>query len=1100
MNSRRDGQDGSGDRSSRWIPGARLADGAMEGSWWRPAEEDQGGLDGTILCTLCPRQCMLKPGDRGFCFVRENRDGRMVLSTFGRSTGLCIDPIEKKPLFHFYPGTSVLSLGTAGCNLGCKFCQNWDISKSRQVERLSAKAEPDQIVAAALEHRCRSVAFTYNDPVVWAEYAIATARACRQAGVAAVAVTAGYIQPEARGPFFEAMDATNIDLKGFTESFYWKTTSAHLQPVLDTIRYVHRETDCWMELTNLMIPGVNDSPDDFRRMCEWILGNVGDRVPLHLTAFHPDFRMMDRPPTPLETLLEAHQIAIGCGLKYIYIGNVANDHQSTRCPHCGHPVVLRHGYTIDAYHLTDGNCSACGGTIAGRWGAAVGRWGARRQPIFIANQISSPQGLHGMQPSNPSVTLPEWTIDQWRVIHRQAARWLALSAMQQTLPSEPASEELTELAGVELEGCFVSVRRGKLLRGCCGSLGRGRLEDQLRTCSYRTACEDHRMASLSPIELQYLDLEVTVLGPCEPLLGGADQWPSQIVLGTHGLRLRYRDHQGVLLVSVPIEQGWNVEQFLGGLCRKAGLQERAWKELPVTIERFEGRVHGAPLIDALPELPKTARRGTIHPDQVKNLRALVGSNMLAIAQGATPSYTAPDLPDGTVQGLVLSLWEEGAASAMAHLIRLSLRPGVPLQSTLFELAKTASQILQQARPGRHLQVQVELAVLTDPVPIGGTLANERWAGRTPSVADLEESGLDWRGHDPGRRAIVAMQGGERVSVTWDAFSTPDALIDQGLQHLTRRAAPVTIYSMAVVATKPQGIATSAAGAQMGPGIRPPAVAGSFYPATDEERWHGEAPWIVQAPAERQSVLAAMVPHAGWGYCGKIVSELFSSIEFPKSVLLIGPKHTREGVDWAVSPHRAWEIPDSTPMEVDLPLTEQIATHVTGMQLDVAAHRREHGIEVLLPMLKRWSPSSRIAAMVLADGSWSEIQRAAVELAEVIRRQATRPLLVVSSDLNHYAADAENRRRDAMALEAIQTGDPEQLLAVCREQRISMCGVIPAALVMETLRQLGCDARWHLQRYATSADAGGDPRRVVGYAGGYWLNASNPPQVQEARSS
>jgi AmmeMemoRadiSam system protein B len=415
------------------------------------------------------------------------------------------------------------------------------------------------------------------------------------------------------------------------------------------------------------------------------------------------------------------------------------------------------------------------------------------------------------------------------------------------------------------------------------------------------------------------------------------------------------------------------------------------------------------------------------------------------------------------------------------------------------LAKTASQILQQARTGRHLQIQLELAVLTDPVPIGGTLANVRWAGRTPSVADLEASGLDWRGHDPGRRAIVAMQGGERVSVAWDAFSTPDALIDQGLQHLTRRAAPVTIYSMAVVATRPQGIATSAAAAQTGPGIRPPAVAGSFYPATEEERWHGEAPWIVQAPSQRQSVLAAMLPHAGWGYCGKIVSELFSSIDLPKSILLIGPKHTREGVDWAVSPHRAWEIPESAPMEVDLSLTEQIATHVTGMQLDVAAHRREHGIEVLLPMLKRWSPSSCIAAMVLADASWSEIQRAAVELAEVIRLQPVRPLLVVSSDLNHYAADAENRRRDALALEAIQRGDPEQLLAVCREQRISMCGVIPAALVMETLRQLGCDARWHLQRYATSADAGGDPRRVIGYAGGFWLDGSSQPQAQEARS-
>lgn len=294
----------------------------------------------------------MKPGDRGFCFVRQNVDGQMALTTYGKSTGFCIDPIEKKPLNHFYPGTAVLSFGTAGCNLGCKFCQNWDISKSREVERLSQLATPDTIAVAAKATNCRSVAFTYNDPIIWAEYAIDTAEACRREGVKSVAVTAGYISPAARPAFFHAMDAANVDLKAFTEEFYHKITYSQLQPVLDTLRWLKHESDVWFEITNLLIPDANDSPDEVRRMCDWILEAVGADVPVHFTAFHPDFRMTDRGRTPHETLLQAKQIAIEQGIRFAYVGNV-NDvkNQSTWCPSCQHLLIKRNHYQIGRAHV-----------------------------------------------------------------------------------------------------------------------------------------------------------------------------------------------------------------------------------------------------------------------------------------------------------------------------------------------------------------------------------------------------------------------------------------------------------------------------------------------------------------------------------------------------------------------------------------------------------------------------------------------------------------------------------------------------------------------------------------------------------------------------
>jgi pyruvate formate lyase activating enzyme len=310
---------------------------------------------------------------------------RMVLTTYGRSSGFCIDPIEKKPLNHFYPGSAVFSFGTAGCNLACKFCQNWDISKSRDMDRLMDQASPEMIAQAAQQSGCRSVAFTYNDPVIFAEYAIDTARACHALGLQTVAVTAGYIHAEPRREFHAVMDAANVDLKAFTEEFYYKLTGAHLQPVLDTLVYLHHETQVWTEITTLLIPGHNDSDAEIRRMSRWILQELGPDVPLHFTAFHPDFRMQDIPATPPETLARARAIALEAGIHYVYTGNVHDrEGGTTYCPGCRRALIVRDWHRILEYRLTDhGHCPDCGTAIAGRFGHYEGDFGARRIPVHL---------------------------------------------------------------------------------------------------------------------------------------------------------------------------------------------------------------------------------------------------------------------------------------------------------------------------------------------------------------------------------------------------------------------------------------------------------------------------------------------------------------------------------------------------------------------------------------------------------------------------------------------------------------------------------------------------------------------------------------------
>ncbi len=363
-----------------WKPGqTSRPSNVVSTRYWQKLE------DGRLQCDLCPRQCKLRDGQKGLCFVRARQGAEIVLTTYGLSSGFCIDPIEKKPLNHFLPGTPVLSFGTAGCNLACKFCQNWDMSKSREMQTLAAAAMPEALASAGARLDCRSIAFTYNDPVIFHEYAIDVAQAAKEQGIRSVAVTAGYVSPEPRREFFNHMDAANVDLKGFTEQFYRKICGGRLADVLDTLVYVKHETDVWLELTTLLIPGENDSSAEVDSMTSWIVDNLGVDVPLHFTAFHPDYKMMQHQSTPAGSLVEARAIAMSNGIKFVYTGNVHDPTGgSTWCPACHTSLIERDWYTLGRWHLdAEGCCRSCGEWIPGEFETEPGNWGAKRQAVRI---------------------------------------------------------------------------------------------------------------------------------------------------------------------------------------------------------------------------------------------------------------------------------------------------------------------------------------------------------------------------------------------------------------------------------------------------------------------------------------------------------------------------------------------------------------------------------------------------------------------------------------------------------------------------------------------------------------------------------------------
>lgn len=332
----------------------------MEAKWWEPTERNR------ILCTLCPRYCKIGPGQSGFCFIRKNVDGRLITTGYGHPTGFAVDPIEKKPLSHFLPGSSILSFGTAGCNLGCRFCQNWTISKAKLDDLQALDVSPDQVVALAKKNHTPSIAYTYNDPTIFGEYVMDISRLAREEGIRSVMVTAGYIDKNARKDVYKYIDAANVDLKAFTDRFYHKLTFSHLADILDTLVWLHNETDVWIEITTLLIPGENDSEDEIGQMCDWILENLSDTVPIHFTAFHPDFKMQDKPRTPESTLIMARDIALKAGIKYCYLGNIYDPKsQTTFCPNCDAPLIVRDWHTVLKNELQGNRCYKCGEIIAG---------------------------------------------------------------------------------------------------------------------------------------------------------------------------------------------------------------------------------------------------------------------------------------------------------------------------------------------------------------------------------------------------------------------------------------------------------------------------------------------------------------------------------------------------------------------------------------------------------------------------------------------------------------------------------------------------------------------------------------------------------------
>jgi len=357
--------------------------GAVPARYWHTLD------DGRVQCDVCPRFCKMREGQRGLCFVRGVAGGKVVLTTYGRSSGFCVDPIEKKPLNHFLPGTPVLSFGTAGCNLTCKFCQNWDISKSREFDKLQAQATPEAIAEAAVKTGCKSVAVTYNDPVIFLEYAVDVAEACHARGIKMVAVTAGYITPEPRAELFRHMDAANVDLKGFTESFYKNLCTGSLAPVLDTLKYLKHETDVWFEITTLLIPGENDAEAEIEELTNWVMDNLGPDVPLHFTAFHPDWKMTDKPNTPLETVVRARKIAIRNGIRHAYTGNVHDpEGDATYCHNCGEVMIGRDWYELNTWAVETGgnytgNCAGCGTPVPGVFEGRPGDWGRKRMSVDL---------------------------------------------------------------------------------------------------------------------------------------------------------------------------------------------------------------------------------------------------------------------------------------------------------------------------------------------------------------------------------------------------------------------------------------------------------------------------------------------------------------------------------------------------------------------------------------------------------------------------------------------------------------------------------------------------------------------------------------------
>ena len=935
------------------------------------------------------------------------------MTTYGRSTGFCIDPIEKKPLNHFLPRSSVLSFGTAGCNLGCKFCQNWDISKSRQIERLSEEASPQQIAQAAVELGCRSVAFTYNDPVIWAEYAMDVARACRQVDIKTVAVTAGYITPAAREAFFRDIDAANVDLKGFTEHFYQHYTASHLQPVLDTLQWLKQETSVWLEITNLVIPQANDDEDQQRRMCDWLVEHVGPDTPVHFTAFHPDFRLQDRPPTPRETLLSCHERALACGLQHVYVGNVDDvQHQSTYCAHCSGLLIERNWYALGAYHLDGDRCAHCQARLVGRFEDRPGRWGRRRQAVRIADYAPAAIATGGdpapnvagsqragraqapaadAAPPDIPATKPPATAQRCDPFTSETDM---ASPSRSFIDSDSSELNLTEeqLAVIHRAACSAlaqAVERG--ISGRDVRLGRGRSDSRrgslrdgqasgttaglLRGAGTRrssarpgpTSCSAHCAggpafsSAVGERIAVFRDNRFVVVSLC-PSGRSAPERLASVEVGRHGLQIHDGGKSGLLLPTVATENGWEAEDFVRQTCRKAGLPHDAWRNPRAELITFETACWQAPFTAEI--LAPLHRRAEPDAVQLSNLAEHARVNLLAQYVGATPNYYAPGGWDGHVVGVGLTV-HAGQGEPFRY-AEFSMRPSVVLQATMVGLTEGAAKMLRQRVAAQLVQqAQVGLSVFLDPA-MHGTAAD-----------------CDLRGFDPQQRAILVLHRGH-ASVGFDRTGQASDILARTVAALRpSNLHAAAVYSLECRSTEDAFAFSSAPTASEGSRIRNPAVAGYFYPANQTELDRMVDQLLDFPPVTRHRWPAAMVPHAGLQYSGRVAADVLRRLQFPSTVICLGPKHTRLGVPWAIAPHEVWKLPNGKLLS-DHDLAVNLAASIPGLELDAAAHAREHAIEVELPLIARLAPHSKVVGIAIGQADFEACQQLAQGLAQVLQ--------------------------------------------------------------------------------------------------------------------
>jgi AmmeMemoRadiSam system radical SAM enzyme/AmmeMemoRadiSam system protein B/AmmeMemoRadiSam system protein A len=1047
-----------------------------------------------IRCLACGHRCLIDVGLRGICKARFNEAGELKVP-YGYVAGLQCDPVEKKPFFHVYPGSDALTFGMLGCDLHCSYCQNWISSQALRDSNAVAPLRPitpTQLIDVARREGARLVVSSYNEPLITAEWAVGVFREATAAGLACAFVSNGNATPEVLDYLRPWIVAYKIDLKSFSDRNY-RSLGGTLENITRTIEMVH-ELGLWLEIVTLIIPGFNDSDAELRQAARF-LASIDRDIPWHVTAFHQDYKMTDPAPTSAQTLIRAAEIGAAEGLRFIYAGNLPGQvgpWENTRCPSCSTTLIERFGYLVRSYRVTaEGRCPSCQAQIPGVWpsrsadvktGDDLAAYKSRLpRPVAAPGRslpvvpVLPPQPLQGtpampiQQPvpgarRSASVPITDLTEEQ-----RQQIVSSTVTMLHATVSGRSAAfpAELLEVREQLVAGAFVSLKRGKHLRSCCGMLGQQiPLSQALEHATVRVAREDLRFPPISPTELEHLEMEVWLLHNPQPVQARGEDRLEAITIGKHGVQVVRGEASGLFLPSVAVESNWDARRFLDQVCVKAGLPSNAWLDEATALFIFEGEV----LRSRLEGVTPSRRSSSWWPEDLRVYADFCRTNLTALLTGGIPSYYLVGAPDGSVNGVVLSLpiRQRGGTEAngleVMHFSQLSLRHGLPLQSTLFNLAQSAAQQLaaERVHPGYLSNLQPGLTILNDPA-MHGTVADPHLAGC-----------------DPRHRALLVLERNKTALVFNPDRSAEKLLAEAATQAKVTEPATASVFSLEVLTNTNQLSVSTAPRPVRGPAVRPAAVAGTFYEA-DPAELARTVDRLLAGERRPERWPAAMVPHAGLKYSGHIAGEVLKRLQIPRTVIVIGPKHTPLGMDWAVAPHQTWELP-GTSLESDFVLARQLCQAIPGLEMDAAAHQREHGIEVELPLLARLAPETRVVGIAIGHARLDDCRRIAAGLADLLRKREDRPLLLISSDMNHFATDAENRRLDAIALEALDRHDPTELYETVTQHNISMCGLAPAVIVLEALRLLGGLSKAERVGYATTADVTGDTSRVVGYAG------------------